>query len=572
MLRWRIAIMVSVAIAINYLDRLTLPTVKDDIASQSGIVFTPQDFAFLNTAFLAAYGSMYLVGGKLMDFLGTRIGFALIMVFWSLACASHGIATGLATLVISRLLLGIGEGGGFPAATRTVAEWFPVKERSTAMGIINGGTGVGGVAALPLVGSIVLYANWLGIMSWRWVFFITGAMGLVWTFWWLWDYYTPETHPRLKSAEKDHIQQGIPIVQSAEPKIPLATLFQYRETWGIVFSKFLTDAAWYFILFWLPTYLRNEHNLNISKTMSVAWIPHAAAFVGCLLGGSLSSWLLHRQLSLNASRKLALFASAIVMPLLILVPYTSGMTHSTFWVIFLFSMGYFGQQSWSTLIMVLPADLFPKRAVGTVAGLVGLGGALGGIVLGQLSGYLLDNGFNYKPVMLIAGLLHVSAFVVILLTVRTIRPLAIPAPPATIADRALDSFELSLKVQIPSTILSLLGLIVVYQVMAPAGYVIMMGAGAACFAIFLAMLLLVHKRVAVPQWAMAALILAIGGLAAKTWVLSGPANWGKDQFFATCCILLSCVADAILLVGAANFVMKRSMINLEPVSQPITIK
>src|SRR4029078_1010534 len=186
MLRWRIAIMVSVAIAISYLDRQTLPVAIK--AVQHDIPFSNQVKAFLDSAFLVAYGLMYLGGGKLMDVLGTRRGFGIIMIFWSLACASHGFAANVVMLARSRLLLGIGEGGGFPAATRAVAEWFPVKERSTAMGIINGATGVGGMVAIPLIWVLLNYTGWFGIASWRWVFFITGAAGLLWLFWWFADY------------------------------------------------------------------------------------------------------------------------------------------------------------------------------------------------------------------------------------------------------------------------------------------------------------------------------------------------------------------------------------------------
>ncbi len=547
MVRWRIAILVAVAIAINYLDRLTLPTVIDDIRRQSGLGFSPQAFALLNTAFLGAYGAMYLVGGKLLDFLGTRRGFVVIIIFWSLACASHGLAMGLAMLGLSRLLLGIGEGGGFPAATRAVAEWFPVKERSTAMGIINGATGVGGMIALPLVSFVLLYVNWFGIASWRWVFFLTGALGLAWLVWWLLDYHVPEKHPGLSAAERDLIQSGIPAIQSAEPKVPLATLFQYRETWGLVLAKFLTDAAWYFILFWLPTYLKNPpHNLNITSTMQVAWIPHAAAFIGCLLGGSLSSWLLRRNMSLNWARKLALLASAIIMPLLILVPYVN----STAWVIVLFSVGYFGQQSWSTLVMVLPADMYPKRAVGALAGLVGLGGALGGIVLGQLSGYLLKQGFDYKPVMLIAGLLHITAFGVLLATVWDIRPLRINTSALTPRIRAFNTFTLSLKLQVPAIILMLLGLIVVRCVVAPPGYDLLIGIGAGALVAYLALLALACLRRAAAPLAVVAGLLALAGLAGKVVVLLDAAKWGENQFFATCCVLLCATADAILLCAA----------------------
>ena len=272
--------------------------------------------ASLNSAFLVAYGLMYLGGGRLMDVVGTRLGFALIMVFWSLACASHGLANGVMMLVISRLLLGIGEGGGFPAATRAVAEWFPVGERSTAMGIMNAGTAVGGIMAPPLIAAVLMYADWLELAPWRWVFYLTGAMGLLWTLWWCWEYFAPEKHPRLGVAEREEIRSVLESDEIPKPGIPLVQLLRFRETWGLVTAKFLSDAAWYFYLFWLPRYLYDARGFDIKAVGSVAWIPHAAAGIGCLCGGGLSTWLLARQYPLNRARKLALGASAAMMPTL----------------------------------------------------------------------------------------------------------------------------------------------------------------------------------------------------------------------------------------------------------------
>ncbi len=422
MLRWRIAILVSAAIAISYLDRQTLPLAIK--AVQTDIPISNQVKAFLDTAFLASYGLMYLGGGKLLDLLGTRLGFGLVMVFWSLACASHGLAGGVVSLAISRLLLGLGEGGGFPAATRAVAEWFPIKERSTAMGIMNGGTAIGGIVAGPLITLVLLpYIHWFDVASWRWVFFLTGGMGLLWTLWWAAAYFPPERHPRLTERERGELESVLRREDAPlETPVPLRVLLRYRQTWGLVGAKFLTDAAWYFYLFWLPKYLYDARGFDYKATGSVVWIPPAASGVGCLVGGMCSSWLIRRGRSVDFSRKAVLFGSAMMMPLVVLVPFVS-----VPWVIAIFSIAFFGQQSWSTLIMILPTDLFPKRTVGTVAGLVGLGGAMGGIVLGQVAGYLLDHGYSYVPVLGIAGCLHVAAFIVILAMVPSLRPISLSA-------------------------------------------------------------------------------------------------------------------------------------------------
>jgi len=395
-LRWRIALLIAAAIAISYFDRQTLPVAIKAI--QLEIPISNTQFSQLQAAFLTAYALMYAGGGKLVDVLGTRMGFLLIMAWWSVACASHGLATGFGMLMMSRFLLGMGEGGGFPAATKAVAEWFPVGERSTAMGIINAGTSAGAVVAPPLI------AITLATLNWRWVFFLSGAAGLAWAIWWLWDYFPPADQPRPQTG----------------PGMSWIGLFRFPQVWGLVYAKFLSDAAWYFYLFWLPKYLYDVRHFDTKQVGYFAWIPYAAAGVGSLLGGWFSSRLVQRGRSLNFSRKLALGLSAAVMPLIFFV------TQSPVEIaIVLFSIAFAGQQSWSTLVMILPADIFPHRAVGSVAGLVGFGGAMGGVVFGLVVGYLLDHGFGYGVVFGIVSTLHVIAFAVILLSVRVVQPIEV---------------------------------------------------------------------------------------------------------------------------------------------------
>jgi ACS family hexuronate transporter-like MFS transporter len=412
MIRWQIAFLVAMAIAISYLDRQALPVAIKAIAVD--IPVTNEQFSQLQSAFLLAYAVMYAGGGKLMDVMGTRRGFTVIMLFWSLACASHGLAASVGGLALCRALLGAGEGGGFPAATRAVAEWFPVHERSTAMGIINAGTAVGMVVAPPLIALV------LGAADWRSVFYLTGALGLAWTVWWHREYFPPDRHPRLAEAERKEIQSALPSGSGAEAGLPWLKLLRFRQTWGVVIAKFLSDAAWYFYLFWLPKYLYDARGFDIKAVGTFAWIPPLAAGIGCLAGGWLSSRLIQRQVPLDRARKIALGLSAVVMPLVLFVP-----SVPVAWAIALFSVAYFGQQSWSTLVMVLPADIFPRASVGAVAGLVGFGGAMGGVVFGQVVGYLLDHGYGYGLVFAIAGSLHVIAFAVICLAIPRVEPLVL---------------------------------------------------------------------------------------------------------------------------------------------------
>ena len=383
--QWQIAGLIAGAITISYFDRQTLPVAVVAIGHEIPISNTA--FSQLQAAFLVAYAVMYATGGKLLDVLGTRKGFLLIMLWWSLACASHALATTFSMLAVSRFLLGIGEGGGFPAATKAVHEWFSVRERSLAMGIMNAGTAVGAVMAPPLIALVLSFA------SWRWVFILSGCAGLLWSVWWWRDYFVPSAHPRLELWEKEELSRSsadeADIPGGAAP--PWIRLLAQRNVWGLMSAKFLSDAAWYFYLFWFPKYLFDVRHFDMKQVGYSAWVPYAASGVGCLVGGWFSGWLIRQGHSVNFSRKLALGISAALMPCILLVSHAPVEL-----ALVIFSIAFFGQQSWSTLVMVLPADLFPDKLVGSVAGLVGFGGAMGGVIFGFVAGYLLDHGYGYR--------------------------------------------------------------------------------------------------------------------------------------------------------------------------------
>ena len=393
--RWRIAFVVSVAIAISYLDRQSLPVAV--AAIQKDIPLSNTAFGALTSMFLLSYALMYAGGGALIDRLGTRRGFIVIMVFWSVACASHAFATGFWMLAASRFLLGAGEGGGFPAATKVVAERFAPAERSTAMGIINAGTAVGAVIAPPAIGAIIAFG------SWRWIFVAFGLVGLAWTAWW-----------SLAAGNAD-IQPAVDYGLDAA-RVPYTSLLGDRRVRGLVFAKFLTDAAWFFYISWLPKYLYDARGFDVKHVAYFAWLPFAASGVGSIAGGWFSSRLLAGGRSVDFSRKLALGLSASVMPAIIFVTKVP-----VEWSIAIFCVCFFGQQSWSTLVMIVPTDLFPRRVVASVAGLVGFGGAMGGLLMNLVAGRLLDAGFGYQTVFSIVGLLHVAAFAVIILAIPTMK-------------------------------------------------------------------------------------------------------------------------------------------------------
>jgi ACS family hexuronate transporter-like MFS transporter len=277
-----------------------------------------------------------------------------------------------------------------------IAEWFSVAERSTAMGIVNAGTAVGAVVAPPAIAAILVYG------SWRWVFVGCGAAGLAWAAWWWQTYAPPDARGEAAS---------VPTVRA-----PWHTLLRYREVWGLVIAKFLTDAAWFFYISWLPKYLYDARHFDVKEVGAYAWVPYAASGVGCLLGGWLSSALIRSGRSIDFSRKLALGLSAAVMPVIVFVTHVPVQ-----WAIVIFSVTFFGQQSWSTLVMIVPTDLFERRVVASVAGLVGFGGAMGGLLMNLVAGRLLDAGFSYGDVFAVVGTLHVIAFGVIVVSMPRIR-------------------------------------------------------------------------------------------------------------------------------------------------------
>lgn len=398
--RWYSVALVTIAIAISYFDRQTLPVAI--AAIQHNIPISNQQFSYLQTAFLISYAALYVIGGRLLDRLGTRRGFLLIMLWWSLACALHGLATGFGLLLCARFLLGMGEGGGFPAAVRVVAEWIPPHQRSTAVGIINAGTAIGSVLAPPLIGIILIHSGW------RAVFFISGAIGIAWVLWWILSYRNNTSTLSENTLDARVVAQ----------KFSMRELFAIRSVKAIVFAKFMSDSAWYFLLFWLPKYLYDARHFDVKQVSYYAWIPYAASGVGSFLGGWLSSYLLRRGHSLDRARKIALGLSAAFMPVVMLVPHVPVQL-----AILLFSIAFFCQQSWSGLIMTLPADIFPLSAVGTVSGYVGFGGAIGGAIFGIVAGYLLGHGFGYGTLFVLVGTFHLIGFLAILLFGGRIQPL-----------------------------------------------------------------------------------------------------------------------------------------------------
>lgn len=413
--RWWIIGLIALATAINYLDRQTLPVAIGEL--KKTIPISDGQYGMINSLFLFAYGTMYAVGGRLLDILGTRIGYAVMIVWWSLANILHGMVSSVMGLGVARFLLGIGEGGGFPGSAKAVSEWFPVKERAFAFGIFNTGSSLGAVIAPPLIALII------SAMSWRWAFILSGLLGLIWVVAWLRMYSLPGKSRFITAGEKDYITASLKDPGKAgheeNVKIPWISLFRYRKVWGLITVKFLTDAGWFFFIFWLPKYLNDVRGLDIMGIGAYAWIPYAFAGAGSFIGGWSSSYLLKRTQSLDRSRKVLLGVSAAMLPASLLIA-----DASLNMAVFFFSMAMFGHQCWSTILQTLAADLFPSKVVGSVAGLMGCLGTYGAMLFSLVIGFLIESA-GYDPAFIIAGLLHPLSFILVFIIIRTIEPVKI---------------------------------------------------------------------------------------------------------------------------------------------------
>jgi MFS transporter, ACS family, hexuronate transporter len=408
--RWVICAMLFFATTINYIDRQVLGILATDENFKQTIGWNEAEYGYVNTAFQAAYAIGLLVVGNMMDRFGTRKGFSLAIVFWSVAAMFHAAARSAVGFGMARFALGLGEAGNFPAAIKTVAEWFPKKERALATGIFNSGSNVGAIIA-PLA------VPWIAITyGWQWAFIITGALGFIWLAFWLLTYRRPEEHPKLSAAELTHIQSD-----PAEPttKIPWGRLFPHRQTWAFAIGKFLTDPIWWVYLFWLPKFLNTNYGLNITQIGLPLVVIYVAADVGSIGGGWLSSKLIKIGWSVNKARKTAMLLCAVSV-----VPIMFAARASNLWVaVALVSLAAAAHQGWSANIFTMASDMFPRRAVGSVVGIGGMAGSIGGMLIATTVGLILQYTGSYLPIFIIAG----SAYLIALAVIHLLAPRLEPA-------------------------------------------------------------------------------------------------------------------------------------------------
>ncbi|MDE3148637.1 MAG: MFS transporter, partial [Acidobacteriota bacterium] len=392
------------ATTINYMDRQVIGILKPTI--QQSIGMTEVGYGYVVVAFQVAYAVGLLGMGRFVDRVGTRIGYMVVMAVWSLSAMGHALANTVMEFGIARFCLGIGESGNFPVAVKTVAEWFPQRERSLATGLFNSGANVGAILA-PLA------VPWVAVrFGWHAGFLITGIFSALWILWWFFNYRRPADHAKLAAAELRHINEGV--VEKSGPSTPWIKLLGYRQTWAFAVGKFLTDPIWWFYLFWLPSYFTDKFHLDLSHLGLPLIIVYNVSAIGSIGGGWLPAPFRRMGLSpMNARLAAMLFCACMVVPV-----FAVNYLHSEWAAIALLSLAAGAHCGWSANILTTPSDMFPRSAVGSVTGIGGMAGSVGGMLIAGFAGYILQLTHSYESLFAIAA----SAYLVALSLMVLIAP------------------------------------------------------------------------------------------------------------------------------------------------------
>lgn len=414
--RWIIVALLFFATTINYIDRQVIGLLKPLLETEFN--WTETDFAHIVMAFTAAYAIGLLLIGRLIDKIGTKAGYTVIIIIWSVAGMLHAIARSALHFSLARIGLGLGEAGNFPAAMKTVSEWFPKKERAFATGIFNSGTSVGVVMALIIVPWILSHYGW------HEVFWITGAFGFIWLIFWLLFYEIPSRQKRLSAEEYNLILNGQDIEakkSDISKSIKWSKLFKFRQTWALITGKGLIDPIFWFFLFWLPSYFSSTFKLDLTKPSLELMIIYTATTIGSIGGGYFSSFLIRKGWPVMKARKTALFIFAVLELSVIMARFAT----SAWVAVAIISLAVAVHQAWATNVFTIASDMFPTEAVSSVVGIAGMSGALGGILFPILVGFLLDSykaagnlTGGYNLLFTICGLTYLSAWVIIHLLTR----------------------------------------------------------------------------------------------------------------------------------------------------------
>ena len=399
-LRWYICGLLFLATTINYIDRQVLGILAPDLQREIG--WSELHYSYIVIAFQVSYAFMMLVSGRIIDRIGTKLGFSIAIVWWSIAAMGHALARGAFGFGVARFFLGVGEAANFPASIKTIAEWFPKSERALATGIFNGGTNIGAIAAPIMVPLIAETYGWQG------AFIVTGAIGFLWLVVWLALYHQPRAHPNLSANELKLIEAGTE--EETSVRIPLLKLLGYRQLWAVALGKMMTDPIWWFYLFWLPKFLFSEHGIRGRQLIPYLTLVYIISDVGSILGGYVSSALIKRRWTVNRSRKTTMFAFAAIVPVVII----ASQTRSAWLAVTLVGIATACHQAWSANMFTLTSDMFPRRAVGSVTGFAGFAGGIGGILIAYFAGRVLEADPRfYLPMFIVAGVAYLAALGVI---------------------------------------------------------------------------------------------------------------------------------------------------------------
>ena len=402
--RWWICGLLFLATTINYLDRQALATLKPLLEGE--LHWTEADYGWMGFAFTAAYAIGFFFAGRVVDVLGVRWGFSIGVIIWSIALMAHSLATGVIGFAIARFALGLGEATNFPACIKTVAKWFPQSERAFATGIFNSGSNVG----IMLAPCIYYIAKW---WHWQAAFIVTGAVGMFWVILWLRNFYDPEEHPRITAAEREYIERGRG-EQRANLRMHWTSVLRHKQAWPFLLGKFFTDPVWWFYLFWLPSYLKDARGLSLDKSALFVVIPYIAADIGSIGGGWISSKLIKRGYGVGPARYIAMGICAACMPASIVAAYTDNFALALTFI----SIATAGHQGWSANLFTTASDMFPAQVTGSVVGLGGTSGAIGGMLMTLLVGLTLQwTNKYYLPIFVWAGLMHPLSLLLYLIIV-----------------------------------------------------------------------------------------------------------------------------------------------------------
>ncbi|HTX06143.1 MAG TPA: MFS transporter [Steroidobacteraceae bacterium] len=408
--RWRICALLFWATTLNYIDRQVLGVLAPSLGHALG--WTQVDYSRIVAAFQVAYAIGLVFAGTVIDRLGTRIGYALSIAVWGLAAASHALARTVLAFAVARFFLGLGEAGNFPAAVKTVAEWFPRRERAFATGLFNAGSNIGAVLA-PLI--VPIAASLWGLRS---GFLLTSALSALWLLTWLLYYQPPERHPAVSAAELAYIRAGSEEASPSLERIPWLSLLRYRQTWAFAVGKFLTDPVWWFLLFWLPKFLHHRYGLNLTELGPPLVAIYVMADIGSIAGGWIAGRLMRMGWSLNAARKSAMLLCALAVVPIVMAP----RVHELWGAVALIGLATAAHQGWSANLLTTTSDLYPSAAVASVVGLGGFAGAVSGALVSTGVGYLLEATGSYALLFAIAGAMYLIALGLIQALVPRLTP------------------------------------------------------------------------------------------------------------------------------------------------------